>query len=51
MPSLVRDPAIRELLVDLSEARELMGGQDSTHRSLELINKSYFNLRRRHAEP
>lgn len=49
--SLVRDPAIRELLHDLSEAREQLVGQESAHRALELINKSYFNLLRRHAEP
>lgn len=49
--SLVREPAIRELLHDLSEARELLVGQEDAARALELINKSYFNLLRRHAEP
>lgn len=49
--SLVRDPAIRELLHDLSEAREELVGQEGAARPLELINKSYFNLLRRHAEP
>jgi len=49
--SLVREPAIRELLHDLSEAREQLVGQPGTERALALINKSYFNLLRRHAEP
>lgn len=49
--SLVREPAVRELLHDLSEARELLVGQTGTGRAIELINKSYFNLLRRHAEP
>ncbi len=49
--SLVRDPAVRELLHDLSAARELLVGQDTNARALELINKSYFNLLRRNAEP
>ena len=49
--SLVRDPAIRELLHDLSEARELLVGQEGATRALELINKTYFNLLRSHAEP
>jgi PKHD-type hydroxylase len=49
--SLVRETAIRELLHDLSEARELLVGQEGATRALELINKSYFNLLRRHAEP
>ena len=49
--SLVREPAVRELLRDLSEAREQLVGQEGAARALELINKSYFNLLRRHAEP
>jgi PKHD-type hydroxylase len=49
--SLVREPAIRELLHDLSEAREQLAGLSGTDRALELINKSYFNVLRRHAEP
>ena len=49
--SLVRDPAVRELLHDLSQARELLVGKEGTERALELINKSYFNLLRSHAEP
>ena len=49
--SLVRDPAIRELLHDLSEAREELVGKEDASRALELINKSYANLKRRHAEP
>ena len=49
--SLVREPAIRELLHDLSEARELLAGQEGSGRALELINKSYNNLLRRNAEP
>ena len=49
--SLVREPAIRELLHDLSEARELLAGQEGSARALELINKSYNNLLRRNAEP
>lgn len=49
--SLVREPAIRELLHDLSEAREQLVGLDGAARALELVNKSYFNLLRRHAEP
>ncbi|GAB3729812.1 Fe2+-dependent dioxygenase [Luteimonas pelagia] len=49
--SLVREPAIRELLFDLSEAREQLAGIEEAERARELINKSYFNLLRRHAEP
>ncbi|GAB3510020.1 Fe2+-dependent dioxygenase [Pseudoxanthomonas daejeonensis] len=49
--SLVREPAIRELLHDLSEARELLAGQEGTARAVELITKSYSNLLRRNAEP
>jgi len=49
--SLVREPAIREMLYDLSEAREQLVGQPGAERALELLNKSYFNLLRRHAEP
>ncbi|MFT3670070.1 MAG: Fe2+-dependent dioxygenase [Pseudoxanthomonas sp.] len=49
--SLVRDPAVRELLHDLSAARELLVGKEESTRSLELINKCYSNLLRRNAEP
>lgn len=49
--SLVREPAIRELLHDISQARELLVGQAGAERALELLNKSYFNLLRRNAEP
>ena len=49
--SLVRDPAVREMLHDLSEAREQLAGKPESHRALELINKSYCNLLRYHAEP
>ncbi len=49
--SLVRDSAIRELLHDLSEARAQLSGQESAIRAIELINKTYYNLLRRHAEP
>lgn len=49
--SLVREAAVRELLHDLSEARDLLAGQESTQRAFELVNKSYANLLRRHAEP
>lgn len=49
--SLVREPAIRELLHDLSEARELLAGQEGASRAVELLTKSYSNLLRRHAEP
>jgi PKHD-type hydroxylase len=49
--SLVRDPAIREMLHDLSEARESLIGQEGAGRALDLINKTYFNLQRRHADP
>ena len=49
--SLVREPAIRELLHDLSEARELLAGLEGTSRAVELITKSYSNLLRRNAEP
>ena len=49
--SLVREAAVRELLRDLSEAREQLAGQEGAERALELINKTYFNLLRRHAEP
>lgn len=49
--SLVREPAVRELLHDLSEAREQLVGKEGAERALELINKSYSNLLRQHAEP
>lgn len=49
--SLVREPAVREMLHDLSEAREQLVGKDGAERALELVNKSYFNLLRKHAEP
>jgi len=49
--SLVREPAVRELLHDLSEARELLAVMEGTTRALELINKTYNNLLRQHAEP
>ena len=49
--SLVREPAIRELLHDLSEARELLVGQEGAGRAVELLTKSYSNLLRRNAEP
>ena len=49
--SLVREPAIRELLHDLSAARELLAGHDDAARPVELITKSYNNLLRRNAEP
>lgn len=48
--SLVREAAVREMLYDLSAARELLVGKEGTERALELVNKSYFNLLRRHAE-
>jgi PKHD-type hydroxylase len=49
--SLVRDSAIREMLFDLSAAREQLVGLDGATRAFELVNKTYFNLLRRHAEP
>ena len=49
--SLVREPAIRELLHDLSEARDLLVGQEGAGRAVELLTKSYSNLLRRNAEP
>lgn len=49
--SLVRDSAVRELLYDLSEAREQLAGKPEMQRALELLNKSYSNLLRRYAEP
>ena len=49
--SLVRDPGMRELLHDLSTARELLVGKEGVERSLELVNKCYSNLLRRNAEP
>ena len=49
--SLVRDPAVRELLYDLSEAREQLVGKQDAQRALDLINKTYSNLLRRYAEP
>ena len=49
--SLVREPAIRELLHDLAEAHELLAGLEGTARAVELIGKSYNNLLRRNAEP
>lgn len=49
--SLVRDPAMRELLHDLSCAREMLAAMDGTARPMELINKTCSNLLRRYAEP
>jgi len=49
--SLVRDPGLRELLHDLSEAREQLVGLPDASRALDLINKTYSNLLRRYAEP
>ena len=49
--AMIGAEAIRELLHDLSEARELLAGQEGSARALELINKSYNNLLRRNAEP
>lgn len=49
--SLVRDPGLRELLHDLSEAREQLAGQPDAARALDLVNKAYSNLLRRYAEP
>jgi PKHD-type hydroxylase len=49
--SLVRESAIREMLYDLSTARDQLAGQLDSARAFELINKTYFNLLRRHAEP
>ena len=47
----MREPAVRELLHDLSEARELLAGLEGTDRAVELLTKSYNNLLRRNAEP
>ena len=49
--SLVRDPAVRELLHDLSEARELLVGMEGSSRAIDLISKSYSNLLRQNSEP
>lgn len=49
--SLVREPSVREMLHDLSAARDLLVGKEGTERAIDLINKSYFNLLRKHAEP
>lgn len=49
--SLVREPAVRELLHDISEARELISGLEGTERAVALLTKSYSNLLRRNAEP
>ncbi|WP_028916665.1 Fe2+-dependent dioxygenase [Pseudoxanthomonas sp. J35] len=49
--SLVREPAVRELLHDISEARELISGMEGTERAVALLTKSYSNLLRRNAEP
>ena len=49
--SLVREPSVREMLYDLSAARDQLVGKDGTERAIDLINKSYFNLLRKHAEP
>ena len=46
--SLVREPAVREMLYDLSEAREQLVGKDGAQRALDLINKTYSNLLRRY---
>ncbi|KFN49315.1 Fe2+-dependent dioxygenase [Arenimonas composti] len=48
--SLVREVAVREFLHDLSEARELIA-ENAPPRALDLVNKTYFNLLRRYAEP
>lgn len=49
--SLVRDAGVREMLRDLSDAREQLAGHEDTARAFDLINKSYCNLLRRYAEP
>lgn len=49
--SLVREPAVRELLHDISEARELICDMPGAERAVALLTKSYSNLLRRHAEP
>ena len=49
--SMVRDAGVRELLHDLSEAREMLVGQAGMERALDLISKSHSNLLRRFAEP
>lgn len=49
--SLVREPAMREMLHDLSAARTQLTGLEGAERALELVNKCYSNLLRRTAEP
>ena len=49
--SLVRETAVREMLYDLIEARDSLIGQEGSSRALDLINKTYFNLQRRYADP
>jgi PKHD-type hydroxylase len=49
--SLVRETAVREMLYDLIEARDSLVGQEGASRALDLINKTYFNLQRRYADP
>src|SRR5690606_3612863 len=49
--SLVREPAMREMLHALSAARTQLTGLDGAERALGLVNKCYSNLRRPTAEP
>jgi PKHD-type hydroxylase len=49
--SLVRETSVREMLYDLIEARDSLVGQEGASRALDLINKTYFNLQRRYADP
>jgi len=50
LQSLVRDPAVRELMHDLAQARSLVHASEGNSRAFELLNKSYANLLRRYAE-
>jgi PKHD-type hydroxylase len=48
--SLVRDPRLREMLFELDLARREVFATAPHSRAFELINKSYSNLLRLHAE-
>jgi PKHD-type hydroxylase len=48
--SLVRDPRVREILFELDEARRTLFEQSGSSRTFNLLQKTYSNLLRLHAE-
>jgi PKHD-type hydroxylase len=48
--SLIRDPALREMIYDLDNARREMFERDGKTRSFDLVSKTHANLLRLWAE-